>query len=134
VVEVPVHERRRPVQLPATRRPAAARDPGNAGWNQRRDCGVPAPPAEQDPLPRNTKRDVGRGNILVWAIAAERLRSVPLELDARMERQSILSPHSGCSAPPRRRGPHSAWWSLDRAKAPAKTRPAMDPPDLDPPT
>src|SRR4029077_8916965 len=39
----------------------------------------------------NTKRDVGRGNILVWEQSlAERLRSVPIELDARMERQSIL--------------------------------------------
>ena len=39
----------------------------------------------------NTRRDVGRGNILVWEQPlAERLRGVPIELDARMDRQSIL--------------------------------------------
>ncbi len=39
----------------------------------------------------NTRRDVGRGNILVWEQPlAERLRGVPIELDARMDPQSIL--------------------------------------------
>jgi hypothetical protein len=39
----------------------------------------------------NTKRDVGRGNILVWEQSlSDRLHGVPIELDARMDRQSIL--------------------------------------------
>jgi hypothetical protein len=39
----------------------------------------------------NTKRDVGRGNILVWEQPlSERLRGVPIALDARMDHQSIL--------------------------------------------
>jgi hypothetical protein len=39
----------------------------------------------------NTGRQVGRGNILVWEQSlAERLRGAPLELDARMDAQSIL--------------------------------------------
>jgi hypothetical protein len=69
---------------------AAGTDPGNAGWNGGEVV------AFRLHLPskiryHNTKRDVGRGNILVWEQSlAERLRSVPIELDARMERQSIL--------------------------------------------
>jgi len=69
---------------------ATGKDPGNAGWNGGEIV------AFRLHLPskiryHNTKRDVGRGNILVWEQSlAERLRSVPVELDARMERQSIL--------------------------------------------
>jgi hypothetical protein len=69
---------------------AVGKDPGNAGWNGGEIV------AFRLHLPskiryHNTKRDVGRGNILVWEQPlAERLRSVPIELDARMDRQSIL--------------------------------------------
>jgi hypothetical protein len=69
---------------------ASGKNPGNAGWNGGEIV------AFRLHLPskiryHNTKRDVGRGNILVWEQSlAERLRSVPIELDARMERQSIL--------------------------------------------
>jgi hypothetical protein len=39
----------------------------------------------------NTRRDIGRGNILVWEQPlAERLKSEPLVLEARMQTQSIL--------------------------------------------
>jgi len=39
----------------------------------------------------NTRRDIGRGNILVWEqTLAERRRGVPLTLEARMQTQSIL--------------------------------------------
>jgi len=71
-------------------RAAAGKDPGNAGWNGDEIV------AFRLHLPskiryHNTKRNVGRGNILVWEQSlAERLRSVPIELDARMDRQSIL--------------------------------------------
>jgi hypothetical protein len=69
---------------------AAGKDPGNAGWNGAELI------AFRLHLPskiryHNTERAVGRGNILVWEQPlAERLRSVPIELDARMDRQSIL--------------------------------------------
>jgi hypothetical protein len=69
---------------------AAGKDPGSAGWNGNEIV------AFRLHLPskiryHNTKRDVGRGNILVWEQPlAERLRGTPIELDARMDRQSIL--------------------------------------------
>lgn len=69
---------------------AAGKDVGNVGWSGGEIV------AFRLHLPskiryHNTKHDVGRGNILVWEQSlAERLRSVPIELDARMERQSIL--------------------------------------------
>jgi hypothetical protein len=68
----------------------AGKDVGNAGWNGGEIV------AFRLHLPskiryHNTKRDVGRGNILVWEQPlAERLRGVPVLLDARMDRQSIL--------------------------------------------
>jgi hypothetical protein len=69
---------------------SAARDAGAAGWNGREIV------AFRLHLPskiryHNTRRDVGRGNILVWEQPlADRLRGVPLVLDARMDAQSIL--------------------------------------------
>ncbi|MBI3401529.1 MAG: hypothetical protein HY048_08935 [Acidobacteria bacterium] len=39
----------------------------------------------------NTKADVGRGNILAWEqLLTDRMRGVPLSLEARMDAQSIL--------------------------------------------
>jgi hypothetical protein len=69
---------------------AAGKDVGNVGWNGGEVV------AFRLHLPskiryHNTKRDVGRGNILVWEQPlTERLRGVPIELDARMDPQSIL--------------------------------------------
>jgi hypothetical protein len=69
---------------------AAGKDVGRVGWNGGEIV------AFRLHLPskiryHNTKRDVGRGNILAWEQPlSERLRSVPLELDARMDPQSIL--------------------------------------------
>jgi len=78
---------------------AAGKAVGNVGWNGSEIV------AFRLHLPskiryHNTKRDVGRGNILVWEQSlADRLRSVPVvydgkggvgALDARMDRQSIL--------------------------------------------
>ena len=69
---------------------AAGKDAGDAGWNGREIV------AFRLHLPskiryHNTRREVGRGNILVWEQPlADRLRGVPLELDARMDAQSIL--------------------------------------------
>ena len=68
----------------------AGKDPGNAGWNGREIV------AFRLHLPskiryHNTRRDVGRGNILAWEQSlADRLHGVPIELDARMDAQSIL--------------------------------------------
>jgi hypothetical protein len=70
--------------------PAAAKDVGNVGWNGNEIV------AFRLHLPskiryHNTKRDVGRGNILVWEQSlTERLRGTPIVLDARMDQQSIL--------------------------------------------
>jgi hypothetical protein len=69
---------------------AVGRDVGTVGWNGSEIA------AFRLHLPsriryHNTKRDVGRGNILVWEQPlAERLRGVPIVLDARMDAQSIL--------------------------------------------
>jgi len=69
---------------------AAGKDVGNPGWNGGEIVAI------RLHLPskiryHNTKRDVGRGNILVWEQSlADRLRSVPIVLDARMDAQSIL--------------------------------------------
>jgi hypothetical protein len=77
----------------------AGKDPGNAGWDGSEIV------AFRLHLPskiryHNTKREVGRGNILVWEQSlADRLRGVPVGsdvssgagvLDARMDAQSIL--------------------------------------------
>jgi hypothetical protein len=70
--------------------PAVGKDVGSVGWNGGEIA------AFRLHLPskityHNTGRDVGRGNILVWEQSlAERLRSVPIVLDARMEARSIL--------------------------------------------
>ncbi len=79
--------------------PPAGKEPGNAGWNGSEIV------AFRQHLPskiryHNTRRDVGRGNILVWEQPlADRLRGVPVvrdenggvgALDARMDAQSIL--------------------------------------------
>jgi len=64
--------------------------PGDAGWNGTELV------AFRLHLPskiefHNTRRDIGRGNILVWEqTLAERRRGVPLTLEARMQTQSIL--------------------------------------------
>ena len=76
---------------------AAEKDVGNVGWNGGEIV------AFRLHLPskiryHNTKREVGRGNILVWEQPlADRLRSVPVvydanggALDARIDAQSIL--------------------------------------------
>ncbi|HMB81967.1 MAG TPA: hypothetical protein VKI43_17955 [Vicinamibacterales bacterium] len=69
---------------------AGKRDAGPAGWNGRETVAfrlhLPSKVAYH-----NTGRGVGRGNILVWEQPlTDRLRGVPLTLDARMETQSIL--------------------------------------------
>jgi hypothetical protein len=63
---------------------------GGAGWNGREMV------AFRLHLPskiefHNTERAIGRGNILVWEQPlTDRLRGVPVELEARMQTQSIL--------------------------------------------
>jgi hypothetical protein len=69
---------------------AGKRDDPQAGWNGREMVAfrlhLPSKVAYH-----NTGRGIGRGNILVWEQGlADRLRGVPLTLDARMETQSIL--------------------------------------------
>ena len=69
---------------------AAAKEVGKIGWNLREMVAfrlhLPSKIAYH-----NTRREVGRGNILIWEQSlADRLRGMPLVLDARMETQSIL--------------------------------------------
>ena len=69
---------------------AAGKDVGNVGWTGREIV------AFRLHLPskitfHNSGTDVRRGNILVWEQPLrDRLRGAPLELEARMETQSIL--------------------------------------------
>lgn len=70
--------------------PAARGDVGQVGWSGREVVAfrlhLPSKIAYH-----NTRREIGRGNILVWEQSlAERLRGTPLTLNARMETQSIL--------------------------------------------
>src|SRR6185436_8711445 len=69
---------------------SAAREPVAAGWNGREVVAfrlhLPSKIRHQ-----NTHRDVRRGNILEWEQPlADRLRGVPLVLEANMDAQSIL--------------------------------------------
>ena len=69
----------------------AHQNAGNVGWTGRELVAfrlhLPSKIAYHNTLPGNLKR----GNILVWEQSlADRLRGVPLTLDARMETQSIL--------------------------------------------
>lgn len=70
---------------------SAGRDVGDVGWTGHELVAfrlhIPSKIAYHNTLPGNLKR----GNILVWEQPlADRLRGVPLLLDARMETQSIL--------------------------------------------
>ena len=70
---------------------AAGKDVGDVGWNGSELVAfrlhIPSKIRYHNAPPGNLKR----GNILVWEQPlAERLRGVPLTLDARMETQSIL--------------------------------------------
>jgi hypothetical protein len=69
----------------------SGKDNGHAGWTGKEIV------AFRLHLPsriryHNTQRDVGRGNILVWEQSlTDRLRGIPVQLDARMDPQSILN-------------------------------------------
>lgn len=71
--------------------PSAAKPVGDVGWTGRETVAfrlhLPSKVAYHNTLPGNLKR----GNILVWEQPlADRLKGVPLTIDARMETQSIL--------------------------------------------
>jgi hypothetical protein len=70
---------------------SAGKSVGNVGWTGRESVAVrlhiPSKVEYHNTLVENFKR----GNILVWEQSlADRLRGVPLEIDARMQTQSIL--------------------------------------------
>ena len=70
----------------APRRRTSGTSAGTAARSSRSACTCPARSATRTP-----SREVGRGNILEWEQPlADRLRGVPLELEARMDTQSIL--------------------------------------------
>ncbi len=69
---------------------AAVKDVGNVGWRDR-DLVAFRVHLPSKITSDNTRRDIGRGNILVWEQPlGERLRGVPLTMQARMQTQSIL--------------------------------------------
>jgi hypothetical protein len=73
-----------------TVRDAAAKDVGNVGWTGREIVAfrlhLPSKIGVQ-----NSGGSIGRGNILAWEQPlTDRLRGVPLEIDAEMDPQSIL--------------------------------------------
>ena len=69
--------------------PAAGKDVGTVGWTGRELAAFRLHLPSK--IAYHNTRGVGRGNILAWEQPlADRLRGVPLTLDARMESQSIL--------------------------------------------
>ncbi len=69
---------------------AAGKDVGNVGWTGQETVGFRLHLPSKIEF-HNTKRNIGRGNILVWEQPlADRLGGVSLVLEARMQMQSIL--------------------------------------------
>jgi hypothetical protein len=69
---------------------AAGRDPGAVGWTGRELAAFRMHVPSRIRF-HNTKADVGRGNILTWEqLLTDRMRGVPLSLEARMDARSIL--------------------------------------------
>ncbi len=70
---------------------AASRDVGNVGWNGRELVAFRMHLPSKIDWHNTPSHEVGRGNILSWEQPlADRLKGIPLEMEARMETQSIL--------------------------------------------
>jgi hypothetical protein len=70
---------------------AAGNDPGRVRWNGQELVAFRMHLPSKIEYHNTPNREVGRGNILVWEQPlADRLRGVPLRLEARMQTQSIL--------------------------------------------
>ena len=85
-------ERRRPRRLSSIGGRGRRRGGrGSPGGTPARTGGVPAAPPERDRLPQQPGSSVQRGNILEWEQPlTDRLRGVPVTIEARMKPQSIL--------------------------------------------
>ena len=71
--------------------PAAAKDVGNVGWNGQELTAFRMHLPSKIDWHNTPTHEVGRGNILSWEQSlTERMKGVPLELEARIETQSIL--------------------------------------------
>lgn len=71
---------------------AAAQSPGNPGWSGAELVAVRLHLPSKINFHNSPSRTIERGNIVVWEQPlGERLKSVPLEIQARMESQSILT-------------------------------------------
>jgi hypothetical protein len=71
--------------------PAAARDVGKVGWNGQELIAFRMHLPSKIDYHNTPTHEVGRGNILSWEqLFADRMKGVPLELEARIETQSIL--------------------------------------------
>jgi hypothetical protein len=72
--------------------PAAGKDVGNVGWTGAELVAVRLHLPSRVPFHNSPSRAIERGNIIVWEQPlTERLRGVPLEIEAHMEPQSILA-------------------------------------------
>jgi len=70
---------------------AAAHDVGNVGWNGEEVTAFRMHLPSKIDYHNTPTHEVGRGNILSWEQSlTDRLKGVPLELEARIETQSIL--------------------------------------------
>lgn len=70
---------------------AAARDAGNAGWQGDELVAVRVHLPSRVDYHNSPTRRIERGNIIVWEqLLTERLKGVPLTIEARMEKESIL--------------------------------------------
>jgi hypothetical protein len=70
---------------------AAGKDPGGVRWNGKELTAFRMHLPSKIDYHNTPTHEVGRGNILTWEQPlAERLKGVPIELEARMETQSIL--------------------------------------------
>ena len=68
---------------------AAGKDVGDVGWNGQESVAFRLHPPSKIDF-HNTGREV-RGNILIWEqLLTDRLRGIPLAIEARLETQSIL--------------------------------------------
>ena len=71
--------------------PAAAKDVGDVGWNGQELTAFRMHLPSKIDWHNTPTHEVGRGNILSWEQSlTERMKGVPLELEARIETQSIL--------------------------------------------
>ncbi len=85
------HQQDTEFEFTQTMREAAGQDAGNTGWDGTELVAVRLHLPSKITFHNSPTRKVERGNIVVWEqLLSERRKSVPLEIVARMETESIL--------------------------------------------